>query len=1054
MWFGTKFGLNRFDGLKFTSYTKERNGLDFDDIQSIAQDANGYLWLMGPYGQSRITLFNPLTGIATPFEEKFRNHLPFSSLDTPQRLLSSINGTIFFSSYQPAVLASYHPSAGLRYVPLPQYKRLAVFQVTAHNTVWAIADGNHLVELTTDGRVLHQFFHPQASVTICFGQRNAGTEFFYFVSGPKEGSSSSFYSVDEFGNRHERPSSLLKSIPRYIFPVCYAVDRSGLLWDGTSLWDSTKGKVLDIAGQTSGEAIENRSFYCDRNGWMWLGTSFGVYQVKVVENHFHRLFYTEDNTGKNVAAIRGITVLGDTVYANLEKFGLFTSSQSGESRKGLYELATYASMAGLTATRQGNLYVGFRDQLLRYDPRTGMYTTARVPNNASVWAFYRFNDERLLAGGRMGLWFIDAKNGQIVPFFQYNQFPELAQTHVLHIAPDREGTLWICAATGLYTVDPVKGITARYWSGGKGPFYLPADSYQHFYQDAQGIFWLATANSGLIRWDRRQNTYRPFKRTEGLSNDNIYAVYPDWRGHLWLSSDYGIMQFDPVHFTTHTYFVQDGITHNEFNRIAHFQDKKGQIYFGGLNGITLFNPRDFQTDPPPVALPLRIVSFRQFDNSLNKLVDKTGELLQSNEIFVRPGDRTGVLDFALLNYANAEKSVYAYRFKGLDKEWTYQTEPSLRLSNLPYGDYPLQIRGQAADGRWSSSSLSIQVHVLHPFYLRRWFLFMTVLLLAFCMWGWVRWRIWQHRTEQQRLETEIKHATAHIEHDKEIIEQQALALQQFNDTRSRFFANISHEFRTPLTVILGMATELKRGNTGNEERHLQQPVDLIERNGSNLLRLINLILDLSKIEAGEMPLHLVRSDMVSYVRCMAESFHSMAGTKAIQLQFIADEVTCETDFDKDKLQDIISNLLTNAVKFTPAGGQIYLQLTARDDWTPLGRQGYYEEVSPTKHWDKPWISIRVRDTGLGIEPDQLPRIFDRFFQVTTSPSSEGRGTGIGLSLVKELVMLMNGGLAVRSVPGMGSEFIVSLPRIQQPPWPTWGQPGIPCIHWLARIGWP
>ena len=311
--------------------------------------------------------------------------------------------------------------------------------------------------------------------------------------------------------------------------------------------------------------------------------------------------------------------------------------------------------------------------------------------------------------GNLGFCCLIPKREQLSPITQYNQFTELAQAHILHIAPDRQGLLWICANTGLYTVDPQKGVTARYWSGGKGRFYLPAESYQHFYQDPQGIYWLATANAGLIRWDRRQGQYRQFRRSEGLSNDNIYAVYPDERGHLWMSSDYGIMQFDPVRFTTRSYFVEDGITNNEFNRIAHHQDKAGRIYFGGLNGITAFDPRDFQTEKPAAGLPLRITSFRQYDNATNKLVDKTDEVIRTNTITIPPGDRSSVLDFALLNYTNAEKNVYAYQFTGIDTDWTYQTEPTLRLSNLPYGDHRLLIKAQAADGQWSGNTLAINL---------------------------------------------------------------------------------------------------------------------------------------------------------------------------------------------------------------------------------------------------------------------------------------------------------------------------------------------------------
>src|SRR5690606_10246053 len=152
--------------------------------------------------------------------------------------------------------------------------------------------------------------------------------------------------------------------------------------------------------------------------------------------------------------------------------------------------------------------------------------------------------QQWLLGGRRGLLLFQDQQEQLAPFTQYNQFTELAQAHILHIAADRKGQLWICANTGLYTLHPEKGITARYWSGGKEYFYRPAESYQHFYQDEQGIYWLATANAGLIRWDRQQNQYRQFRRSDGLSNDNIYAVYPDEQGYLWMSSDYGIMQFD------------------------------------------------------------------------------------------------------------------------------------------------------------------------------------------------------------------------------------------------------------------------------------------------------------------------------------------------------------------------------------------------------------------------------------------------------------------------------------------------------------------------------
>ncbi|WP_020607387.1 hybrid sensor histidine kinase/response regulator transcription factor [Spirosoma spitsbergense] len=1032
MWFGTKFGLNRFDGATFTTYTREKNGLDFDDIQSIAQDADGLLWLMGPEGKSAITLFDPVTGVATSFEKRFHqpqtNHRPILR----QVLRNGPDGTIFFIDSQPAKLNVYHPRSGLKTVSLPRYTTLTLAAVTTRNTVWAIANQKQLVELTPDGRIQRTYDHPGAIYT-CLGQRHAGTEFFYStVPDAQHPYTGQLYKIDGGGRRQEQSMELIKP-DKLQQRLAYAFDQSGLVWNGYQFRDSTGKVTLDISDQLDSGPIDNRSFFRDRNGGFWLGTSFGLYQTRISQNYFQRLFYQSGN-GKQ-PAVRGINAVGDTLYTNLENgIGLFASRRSGASARQLF--ASPRSFRSLSGRVGSNLYLGEENTLVAYDYRTTKTSVIPLPGPGAVWTIHPFsaNPHRLLAGGDPGLWLVDPAKNQVTPFRGYNQFPELAQAHVLHIGADRQGTLWLCATTGLYTVDPKKGVTARYWRGGSGPFKLPADSYQHFYQDAGGLFWLATANAGLVRWDRARGRSRQFKRADGLNNDNIYAVYADRRAHLWLSSDNGIMQFDPVRLTTRAYTVQDGITHNEFNRIAHHQDAQGRLYFGGLNGVTAFDPRDFEAEPPLPALPLRVVSFRQFEADRDTLVDKTEDLLRTGQITLQPTDRSSILDFALLNYTDAQKNTYAYQFKGVDNTWRYQTESSLRLGNLPYGDHELLIRGQAADGRLSSSTLSIGVHVLRPFYLRGWFAFAVLFLLLGGVWAWSRWRERQYQKAQIRLQTQINEATR-------IIARQAQDLLQLDETKSRFFANISHEFRTPLTIILGMADNLHR----QVDPGLRRSTILIERNGRNLLRLINQMLDLSRLEAGEMPLQLVRGDLIHFIHYVGESFQSMACTKGVQLAIHAEEASCEADFNPEKLQDIVGNLLANALRFTPAGGAIRCGVSIQPTWQPLAAAGYHEALVPTQALDGPWIQITVSDTGPGIDPASLTRIFNRFYQAgphqadVVQPVSGG--TGIGLSLVRELVGLMQGGLAFRNRSGLersglngsGADFVVRLPLTRQAP---------------------
>ncbi|RYF76441.1 MAG: helix-turn-helix domain-containing protein, partial [Cytophagaceae bacterium] len=251
---------------------------------------------------------------------------------------------------------------------------------------------------------------------------------------------------------------------------------------------------------------------------------------------------------------------------------------------------------------------------------------------------------------------------------------------------------------------------------------------------------------------------------------------------------------------------------------------------------------------------------------------------------------------------------------------------------------------------------------------------------------------------------------------------------------------ISHEFRTPLTVILGMADNLRR----QADPRLQQSAILIERNGRNLLRLINQILDLSRLEAGKMPLKLVRTDLIQFIRFVGESFQSIAETKRVGLIVHAEEESVEADFNPDKLQDIVANLLGNALHFTPPGGQVRCEVTILTRWQPLTLQGYHEALTPINQLNDPWIQITVSDTGPGIDPASLTRIFDRFYQRSddSAPPDEAEstsgGTGIGLSLVRELVSLMQGGLAVRNRPGLegpgpGAEFVVRLPLTRQAP---------------------
>ena len=236
-------------------------------------------------------------------------------------------------------------------------------------------------------------------------------------------------------------------------------------------------------------------------------------------------------------------------------------------------------------------------------------TQEEKDSDLGIWSIYQDRNGMLWLGDLQGLKIMNPAENVVRPFNRHNQFSELGSATILDIQEDLEGTIWLSTNKGFYTLDIDKGITARYWSEGEGKYFIPTDNVQHFYQDRDGVYWLATGGQGLVRWDREKSEYAQFTTSNGLPNNVIYAVYEDDFQNLWLSSDYGIIQFDKQALASRSFLLKDGITHEEFNRISHYQAEDGTTYFGGLNGVTAFHPRDFQVLDTIPDVPLRVTEF-------------------------------------------------------------------------------------------------------------------------------------------------------------------------------------------------------------------------------------------------------------------------------------------------------------------------------------------------------------------------------------------------------------------------------------------------------------
>ncbi|MCB9277260.1 MAG: response regulator, partial [Lewinellaceae bacterium] len=543
---------------------------------------------------------------------------------------------------------------------------------------------------------------------------------------------------------------------------------------------------------------------------------------------------------------------------------------------------------------------------------------------------------------------------------------------------------------------------------------LPFNHIRHIHEDEEGAFWLASKGGGVIRWrpqlsqGEAPSSYQQFTTKDGLADNFTYAVYEDDYGKLWIPSDKGLMQMDKASFRTRTFTTDDGLSHNEFNFSAHYQARDGTLYFGGLGGLIAFHPRVF-TEEKANHTPLAFTNYYVLEEGADKMADKTQLLQAGGAIIIQPGDKFFELHFALLDFDAPEQHRYAYQIQGYSDSWNYTNENFIRITNLPFGKYTLEIQGQNSSRGWSNQTLSLSIQVLKPFYLQWWFIAMVIIGIVSVTLAAVRWRIVRLQKDRARLEAEVQKRTRQIEEDKQTIAAQAEALQELDRAKSRFFSNITHEFRTPLTLIIGPLEQALAENP--PPSILRRRMQGVIKNARHILGLINQLLDLSKMESGRMEVEAVRGDIIAYTRELAMQFQPLAGKKALRLHFISDQGSWEANFDQDKWDKIVYNLLSNAIKFTPQGNAIQLS---------LARVGDDERES---------IRLDVKDTGMGIDEKQIERVFDRFYQAPSPPRSPqgGAGTGIGLALVKELVELQGGKVSVASEVGKGTSFCILLP---------------------------
>jgi len=591
---------------------------------------------------------------------------------------------------------------------------------------------------------------------------------------------------------------------------------------------------------------------------------------------------------------------------------------------------------------------------------------------------------------------------------------------------------------------------------------LPGDYVISLYEDEAGNIWAGTYGDGVARIQMKAGgecSYTTYNQDNGLCNNVVYTIQQDDKGFMWFSTDKGLSRLNTVEGKFSNYFAADGLLSDQFYWSSSFKTKSGQLFFGGVNGLNYFYPSAFPayTFEPNVAL----TGLKVFNKPVAIGEERNGKVVfnqsysQTKELSLSYLDNVFSLEFSALDYFHPEKIKYAYQLEGVDNDWVEvsSVQRFATYTNLNGGTYQFKVKATNSDGVWSDHYTLITIDIRPPFYQTWWFRLFLVLFIVLLAVTYARYhsrrliiqklkleKMVNERTRQieeqsERLKeqaNELQNANSILEHRQELIEgqkreleikneeilqqrDQVLELNQqielSNQTRLQFFTNVSHEFRTPLTLIISPIERLIK------DMHLPGSVHdtlmIVQRNAQRLHLLIDQLLTFRKIETGNLKVALMKGDAARFVTDIFHAFDALAVQRSMDYNIDFQIDSSERCYDPEKLENVLYNLLSNAFKYTPEGGSISLKIS-----------GDEIKASSTK---VPVLTIEVTDTGRGIPAIHLDKIFNPFYRIASHESI--KGTGIGLALTSQLVEAMSGTIMVTSKEGKGSTFVVTLPAV-------------------------
>lgn len=1038
MWFGTLSGLNRYDGYKFKIFkhmVSDTTSLDDDYIVSISDGPDNKLWVETRGGYN---IYDPAT-------EKFGHNVVgyLRSIAIPDASIASVkkdrSGNFWFL-HRTLGLYKYdpgrHKTVHLTHSPANSASIFANvvsdLAEDSHGDLWLTYRDGELermdpatLRINYRLRVFNKlppelnspykiYIDNQDDIWAYVPTYSAGV---YYVNTKNK----IFKHIDKGNDQFHLNTDVVSSVIQ---------DDKNRVWiatdhGGVNLLNKNDFKIQYLLNREDDDKTIGQNsitlLYKDNTNIIWVGTykkGVGYYHESIIKFPLYAHHLSDPVSDPKSLSFSDINSFAEDKAGNIwigtNGGGLiYYDRKNGTFKPYLHDATNGNSLANnvvvcLYIDHEQKLWIGtyfggldcFDGKKFVHYKHSDADTTSITDDR--VCAITEDNEHHLLVGTlSAGFNVFDAKKQSFTHYVYNSRENAIHSNYVSRMLVDTRKNLWVVTSYGVDVLQHKTNQFIHHIHDEKNPYSLISNNTNNIMEDSYGLIWVST-RGGIGIFDYKTGRFTNISKLDGLPDNTVIDMQEYDKNNVWVSTMNGISDIVvdrngaglKFHFVN--YNETEGLQGREFTENSSLKTREGELLFGGGNGFNLFKPSNLHTN---TTIPkLVFTNFQVFNQSvevgekINGRVILPQSITNSNSLTLKYNDNVFDLEFAALNYFNPGKVKYQYMMEGFDKGWI-NADNQIRkatYTNLDPADYVFKVRASSNEN-WSDSVLTLNIKILPPFWKTAWAYILYGLLIVGSL-------LFLRRRGIEKLKSQFA-----IEKERE----EAHRMHELDLMKIKFFTNVSHEFRTPLSLIMAPVDKILKQIA---EPDIQRQLMLVNRNAKRLLNLVNQLLDFRKMEYQELKLHEKNGDIVSFIKDLSYNFSDIADQKDIKFIFDSEAESFYTSFDHDKIERIVFNLLSNAYKFTHEGGQVSVLLNLIE-----------------KDADSKFLEIRVIDTGIGIARDKQERIFEPFIQNDIPGSMLNQGSGIGLSITKEFVKLHHGEIFVESEFNEGSCFTVLLP---------------------------